>query len=79
MITGAYVAKDVFAVTPSDTVVFSTPVVIECLGTAGNIVVDTLKGSKVTYPIASNTKLTCLVTKVWSTNTTATTLWAYEM
>lgn len=75
----SFIARDLFPVTPSDSVVFDTPVAIKCTGVAGSLVVDTLAGRvAVNYPIKADETLNCLVTKVYAAST-ATILWALEI
>ena len=74
----SFIAQNAFAVTPSDSVTFSNPVAIKCTGAAGNLVVDTLDGKLITYPIKADETFQCLVTKVYAASS-ATLLWAFEI
>lgn len=65
------------AITPSDTDTFERPVHVYVGATAGNInCVPANGGAAVVVPVAAHSILPFQVTKVSSTNTTATTLWA---
>lgn len=71
---------DMFPVTASDSETLlesGAACFIVCKGAAGNIKVDTANGGVRTYPIALEEALPVGVTKVYATDTTATTLWAF--
>jgi hypothetical protein len=66
------------AVTPSDSADLpKTAVGIKCKGTAGNVVFVSAGGDTITYPIAADEVLVCGISRILSTGTTATTLWAF--
>lgn len=82
----SFVGARMFPVTPHDTNMLQDPqdttavlhgCVIECIGTAGNVVVVDMAGKTRTYPIRQYQTIPCLVNQVLSAGTTATTLWAY--
>jgi hypothetical protein len=65
---------DAAAVTPSDTVNFSTPSVV-WIGTAGNVKVTTAQGSDVVFTsVPGGTVLPVQVLRVWATGTVATNI-----
>lgn len=75
----SYVAKDAFAVTPSDVTVFSPEARGLYVGGAGNVAVVTKGGTTVTFTgVAAGTVLPIRVTKVMSTNTTATAIIGFK-
>lgn len=72
---------DVFPVTASDSEDLTTDggaCFITCKGSAGNVAIVTAAGNERTYPIAVGEKLEVGVTRVKSTGTTATTIWAFR-
>lgn len=73
-------ARDVAPVTPSDDddiAPGSAALGIICKGDAGNVSIVTVEGNTRTYPIAAGETLPVGITRVRSTNTTATGIWAF--
>lgn len=73
-------ARDVVPVTPSDSTDIDTgaaALAIVCKGTAGNVSIVTVEGNTRTYPISLDEVLPVGITRVRSTGTTATGIWAF--
>jgi len=73
-------ATDIVPVTPSDSADIlegSVALAIICKGSAGNVAITTAKGTSRVYPIAAGETLPVGASRVLSTGTTATTLWAF--
>lgn len=73
-------ARDVVPVTPdddADIIAGAVALGIVCKGNAGDVVIVTVEGSERTYPIAAEEILPVGVSRVKSTGTTATAIWAF--
>lgn len=67
--------KAAAAITPSDTTTYSTPIWRIYVGATGDVKVDTLSGTGITYKsVPTGTYITCNAIKVYATGTTATQL-----
>lgn len=68
-------AQDAFLVTPADSDFASGAVAVALLiGTGGNVRVTTVNGTDIVIPVTSGFLLPLSVTRVWSTNTTASNI-----
>ncbi|HEV8035863.1 spike base protein, RCAP_Rcc01079 family [Yoonia sp.] len=73
-------ARDVLPVTPNDSADILAGAValgIVCKGSAGDVVIVTVEGNERTYPIAAEEILPVGISRVKSTGTTATGIWAF--
>ena len=70
--------EDGFTVTASDTTTYDPPIVLDII-TAGDVKVVTKAGNTRTITVGNNYRLGCLVTKVFSTDTTASGFIGYPL
>lgn len=71
-------ARSMVSITPDDATDLANVLIgIICKGTAGNVKITTVAGDTVTVPISADEILPVGITRVWSTDTTATTLWGF--
>lgn len=73
-------ARDVMPVTPNDSadiLADAAALGVVCKGNAGDVVIVTVEGNERTYPIAAEEILPVGISRVKSTGTTATGIWAF--
>ena len=70
--------EDGFAVTKSDTTTYDPPIVLD-IATGGDIKVVTKAGNTRTITVPDNYRLGCVITKLFSTDTTASGFVGYPL